>query len=260
MAPQTEAPATPEISRYQLSEWKKGQALFTATDDANFREKPDAAAKVLKTLPFGTRVTVRAPATGRVQVSDRVDRWYEVDVSGEKGFLFGNVLTPFLFEDDFDGDGDKERASVAFTADFKIRVRFFEAATKHVTSVDLEPFGGAYLNVKGGNAKAKLIPASKAGLPLVWVTSRMEACADYGDYYVSNVGKPRIALTLVGLTDPPVLSSYDAKFDPKAKKVTVLRKDTELTEDGKEESTKKTHAFALKDGVFVDAAGKSSDP
>ena len=41
-------------------------------------------------------------------------------------------------------------------------------------------------------------------MPLVKVTSRPEACADYWDIYVVVVdGVPRNALELDGLADPP---------------------------------------------------------
>lgn len=261
MAPDAEPQPAPD--KFQLSEWKKGSTLYVATDEANFREKPDANAKVLHTLPFGAKVVVQSVATPPVRVSDRVDRWYQVAVGRETGFVFGNVLTPFLFEDDFDADGDKELASVAFTADYKIRVRVLDKSApkeKQLSSVDLDPYGGGYLSVKGGNAEAKLLPASKAGLPLIQVTSRMEACADYGDYFVSYLGKPRVALNVTGLTDPPNMSSYSVKFDPKKKTAVVTRTNTEATDDGKETTTRTKKSFTLKDGIYVDGNGKPAQP
>jgi hypothetical protein len=265
-----EAPDAP-VADYEITEWKAGDVLYVANDEANLRAAASAEAVVAATLPLGARVQVAEVATERVRVQDRVDRWYRVEATladgrTAAGFLFGNVLTPYRFAADFDGDGEEEIATVGFTADFQIRVRFLEPAVKgkqRVAWVDARPTGGAYVSRRGGNVSASLVPATVAGIALVKLESRIEACGDYGDYYVSYTaaaprktrgapGKAQLALSLFGLSDPPSSSSFKVKFLPKQRQAVVDRKTSSEDEEGKEVVEKSVQRYALQAGVFVE--------
>ena len=74
------------------------------------------------------------------------------------------MLTPAAFVADFNADGQADLATVAFTADFKIRTSFRLAGQTKVTSVDVPPAGGAYVNRLGGGASIELVSAASAGL------------------------------------------------------------------------------------------------
>ena len=108
-------------------------------------------AKVLASLALGTPVTVKRRLEPRVRLLDRVDSWYEVeakraDGTPVTGLVFGNLLTPLRVEADLDGDGEKELATVAMTADFKIRVRVMEPTlppNQRVANLDLPMAPGA---------------------------------------------------------------------------------------------------------------------
>lgn len=261
------APEKPDapVADYEISEWKTGDVLYVVTDEVNLRAAASAEASVAATLPLGAQVKVTSVATERIRVQDRVDHWYQVsatlaDGKAATGFVFGNVLTPYRFAADFDGDGGEEIATVGFTADFLIRVRFLEPAASgksRVAWVDARPTGGAYVSRRGGNVSASLVPASKAGVALVKLESRIEACGDYGDYYVSYVpGKAQLALSLFGLSDPPSSSSFEVKFRPKERRAVVHHKASTEDDEGKEVVEKSVEQYALESGVFVERTAK----
>jgi hypothetical protein len=240
----------PQEKTYELTDWSKATRVFTATHAARLREKPDPEAPLVAELPFGSEVKILSPASDEVTVKDRTDRWYRVASEGKAGYLFGNVLTTARFEDDFDGDGVKELASVAFTADFKIRVRFFEPKEKTETWVDVEPAGGAFLGLTGGYAYPDALGKAKAGLPLVHVDSHVEACADFADFWVSYTGgKAQLAMTLRGIADPPAMASYQVEFQ---KGLAVVKREQAEEED--KPPKKWTERWVLDGGVFVPPA------
>lgn len=237
---------------WDVSDWSKAKSVWVATDGAHLREKPDADAAVVAELDFGVPVQrVEAVTPEPIEVKDRTDRWYRVSVQGHDGFLFGSVLTTARYEDDFDGDGDLELATVAFTAEKKIRVRFFEPKLKKETSVDVAPTGGAYISFIGGYAWPELVKKATAGLPLVHVDTHVEACSDFSDYWVSyRDGTPRVALWLAGLRDPPNMATYRVEFKPA--KSTVLVHHQQDVEEGKPPK-KWTETWVLDGGVYVEA-------
>lgn len=267
-----EAGAVAPVEGYDFTLWEptgKQASLFVGVDEANLRESPAADAAVVTTLPLGAAVQVLKRGEQRLKVGEYVNHWYRVTYVDPKGtpstgWLFGNTLTPFRFEGDFDGDGEQEVATVVMSADFKIRVRVLEPNVKpprRVSSVDVTPAGQAYLSVKGGPATAKLVPAKTAGLPLVQVDSAPEACGDFSTAYVSYtvpgnkkgvLGKAKVALELGGLSDPPVHSSFKVSFQPKQKGLTVARTNSEEDESGKELQTTERTKYKLADGVFTE--------
>lgn len=267
------------LESYDFTKWEPSEGkvnLFVGVDEANLRQTPAADAAVVTTLPLGAAVRVVARGKDRLKVGEYVNHWYSVeyvDTKGTpdakddqtfKGWLFGNTLTPFRFEADFDGDGEKEVATVVMSNDFKIRVRFMEPKakpTRRVTSVDVMPAGQSYLNVDGGPVVAKLIPAKTAGVTLLQLDSKPEACSDFKSTYVSYevpenkkgvLGKAKNALDVAGLSDPPNVSSYEVTFQPGPKELTVVHSRTEEDESGKEQKSKERQRYGFREGVYAE--------
>lgn len=264
------------LESYSFTEWEpsgKTEALYVGVDEANLRQTASAEGAVVATLPLGAAVRVLEKGKERLKVGEYVNHWYSVeyvDAKGtadaaddavHKGWLFGNTLTPFRFEEDFDGDGEKEVATVVMSGDFKIRVRVLEPNVKpprRVSSVDVSPSGEGYLSVSGGRAEVKLVPAKKAGLVLLQVDSMPEACADFSTTYVSYtgqgkkgvLGKAKVALGLVGLSDSPTFSKFKVSFQAGKKQATVVRTNEEEDESGKVLTTKVQTRYQLSDGVY----------
>jgi hypothetical protein len=267
------------LEGYDFTLWgptDKESRLFVGVDEANLRQSPAAGAPVVTTLPLGAPVQVLKRGPKRLRVGEYVNHWYQVTYLDTKGtpetgddqpftgWLFGNTLTPLRFEGDFDGDGEQEVATVVMSADFRIRVRVLEPNVKpprRVSSVDLIPSGQANLNVHGGPAKAKLVPAETAGLPLVQVDSMPEAGGDFSTGYVSYtvpdnkkgvLGKAKVALNLGALSDAHIQSSYKVSFQPTQQGLTVVRTTTVQDESGKAKKTTERTQYKLADGVFTE--------
>lgn len=253
-----------ELSKYAFSKWEPGATLFASSDDVNVRAAPDPAAPVVATLPFGAKVTVVAPGPGPARAGGKVDRWYRVKAAGTdgktvEGHAFGGALTPLRFEADLDGDGELELATVAMSWDFNVRVRVREPALPAETgtaTLDLKPSGGAYLSLRGGHGDAKLLDPRTAGIPLLALASRPEACADYWEALISyrapgpaRPGEVRVALKLHGITDPPVFQGFDLTFVPGGASVV----ETIENEEEKRTSTSRYRLDAGQ-GLFVKLA------
>ncbi|AGC44917.1 hypothetical protein MYSTI_03611 [Myxococcus stipitatus DSM 14675] len=259
------------LESYDFTQWEPAEKkvnLFVGVDEANLRQTASADAPVVTTLPLGAAVRVVSRGKDRLKVGEYVNHWYSVEYTKEKqtfkGWLFGNTLTPFRFEADFDGDGEKEVATVVMSNDFKIRIRFMEPKAKpsrRVTSVDVMPAGQSYLNVDGGPVVVKLIAAKVAGVTLLQVDSKPEACSDYKTTYVSYqvpenkpgvLGQAKNALDVAGLSDPPNVSSYEVTFQSGAKELTVVHSRTEEDEAGKEKKSKERERYGFRDGVYAE--------
>ncbi len=279
-------PAKRPLESYDFTQFEptgKQAGLYVGVDEANLRASPAPDAAVVTTLPLGAPVQVLKRGPERLKVGEYVNHWYQVtylDTKGtpataddepRTGWLFGNTLTPFRFEGDFDGDGELEVATVVMSGDFKIRVRVLEPNVKpprRVSSVDIVPAGQAYMSVDGGPATAKFVTAKTAGLPLVQVDSSPEACGDFSTTYVSYtvpgnkkgvLGKAKLAMELGGLADPPNSSTYKVSFQPKQQGLTVVRTTIEaVDESGKEEKSTERTQYKLADGVFTEV--KPSGP
>lgn len=252
-APEGEGFAPEDVT---LPSWEAGTKLFTA-DAAEMRDGPGAGGRVAGTLPAGSEIEVAARLEAIEVRARRVGQWYRVKAGGREGYLFGGELTPFAFRVDMDGDGADEIATVAYTADFRVRVRVKDGRSGKTGLLDLVPTGGAYISAQGGVVEALLHGPAVAGIPLLEVRSFVEACADYTHRFVSYVPgpggtAPRMALELAGLTDPPTIASFDVTFDPVARTAKV---DNEVTgEDEQGESIveeKRTERYRLVEGVFV---------
>lgn len=265
------APRTLDSYDFTVFEPSKKADLYVGVDEANLRLSASADASVATTVPLGAAVRVLERGKERLKVGEYVNHWYSVeyvDTQGARftGWLFGNTLTPFRFEADLDGDGEKEVATVVMSADFKVRVRVLEPGVKpprRVSSADTVPAGQGYLGVDGGQAKVTLVSAKKAGVALLQVDSSPEACGDYSTTYVSYtvpgrkkgvLGKAKVALEVSGLADPPSISSYEVSFQPKTQGLTVARTSVEEVDDdgnATRESKERTR-YELKDGVYVE--------
>lgn len=256
-----------DLKAFSFSAYRPGDLLFVAAHDVNLRAAPNTKADLVATLPMATQVKVRAVAGGRAIELGKVDQWYQVEVvdkaaaAGATGYLFGMVLTPAAYRLDLDGDGALEVVTVAFTQAFKIRVRVREpqlAEPSH-TFVDLEPAGGAFIGRRGGLATVKLVPRQTAGVDLVEVFAHVEACADDATHWVSytapagergRLGTARVALSQMGMSDPPTVSSYEVRFDAKARTARVVRTQEGEDDEGAVQRSTSTTAYRLVDGVY----------
>ncbi len=257
-----------EIGQFQFAKYEKGDVLFVASHNTNLRDKPRVKSAVEAILPMATRVKVVKPSSGPTSVIGKVDRWYEVEVldgpgKGERGHLFGMLLTPAAWVVDMDGDGEDEIVTAAFASSFEIRVRIREPKVDEPDSVslDVQSAGGVYLSQKGGHARVSVLPPTKAGIALVQVHAYVEACADYATHWVSYsvpggkpgvLGEPKLALTQGGIADPPVHSDYAVTFDPGKRTAVAVQTNSAEDEDGKESVTKTTTRYKLEDGVYLE--------
>jgi hypothetical protein len=257
---------------YSVSQPEPGAILGLAVDGTNLRASASTTAEVLAALPLGARVKVRAPGAALSRIDQRFDRWHEVEVlepaalAGKRGYLFGAALTPAVFRVDLDGDGALDEVAVAWTWNFKVRVRVragtpagaAAAEPAKVETLDVDPAGQAYACC-GGEATVELLAASVAGVPLVHLSTNARACGDTGEHWVSFLavkGAPprlRESLKAFGLTDPPSNAEVEARFDPKARAVTLVQRvwsDDELDARGKPKVETTTRRLRLVDGTY----------
>jgi hypothetical protein len=111
----------------------KAPRVFVAAYQTPLYARPSADAGVVTALHFGAEVKVLRSA----------DRWYRVATEGKGGYLPEDAFTPTRFEEDFDGDKEKELATVARIGPHTVRVRFFEPQLKTEAAIDLEIAEGA---------------------------------------------------------------------------------------------------------------------
>ncbi len=249
------------LTSYDVSTWEPGSKLFIAVDQASLREEPNEEARVLAALALGSPVTVKQRLGERVRVLDRVDYWYQVEAKGSDGrpvtgHIFGNLLTPLRLEGDLDGDGEKEIATVAMTADFKIRVRVMEPKlppNQRVANLDLRPGGQG----PGGSAQASFVDAKKAGVPLLLVESAPEGSTSNYKIFVSYVvpnhkrgtlGTVLEALSLGEISDPPILVRHAVSFDRRKKRLISVETNKGELKAGR--TVKIRHVYQWNDGVY----------
>ena len=248
---------TTDLSQFNTRPWTAGDKLFVAVPDTNLREAANSQAAVLAVLPLAAPVTVKTVVDTLVRVGERVDRWYEIDTGDKHGFVFGGALTPAGYRFDFDGDGIDELVTVAFTPDYKIRIRDQKTTTNApVNQLDLEPGGQGYVCC-GGALEIATVPKKEASLPLLVIKSTIEACGDYAWYYVSaKDAHPQQALWVSGLADAPSFAEPSVTFDSKGG-ATVVIKAYSLDDNNKEaEVERHTKRYLVKNGVFVEKTGK----
>lgn len=253
--------ASEEVSAYTFTRYEAGADLWVVGADAYLYESPSAASKEGKLLPSGTAAKVAEVGTAVEMVEDRVDTWYRVETALGAGWVHGGRLSPAGWQADFDQDGEVEFMGVTFAPDFSIRVVVVEPNPRvgAESYLDLDPIGGAYLSQKGSTAQPTFQKVKIAGVPLVHVYSGVEACADFGDYWVSyqarapgETGMLRIALELTGISDSPTMSSYDVHFDAKRKQVDVTT--TTANEEGVAPTVERAR-YVFVDGVYRKETG-----
>jgi hypothetical protein len=251
-----------EPTSYDVSTWEPGHKLFIAVDQASLREERGEEARVVASLPLGAAVTVKRRLGERVRLLDRVDHWYEVEAQGAngkavKGLVFGNLLTPLRFEGDLDGDGEREIATVAMTADFKIRVRVMEPKlppNRRVARLDLRSAGAG----PGGSIRASFVGAKKAGVALLRVDSVPQADSHSFKAFLSYVvpgqkqgtlGTVKESLTLHDRVDPPVMVRHAVKFDRRKRRLISVETHKGDLKPGK--TVKLRRVYRWKDGVYI---------
>jgi hypothetical protein len=142
--------------------------------------------------------------------------------------------------------GDRA-VTVGFGDDWKIHVRVTGGG-----ELVLEPAGQAYVGHDVLRVQAELA-TDVAPVPLLKVSSRPEACADFWEIYVSVVdGVPRKALELYGLADPPAMATPSVKFARDGTAVVTLRTE----EDEKHVRTKRTR-YRFDGRVYVDVSKRA---
>jgi hypothetical protein len=251
-----------ELTSYDVSTWEPGHKLFIAVDQASLRMEPDEEATVVTSLALGTPVTVKRRLEARVRLLDRVDHWYEVEAKRADGkpvvgLVFGNILTPLRFEEDLDGDGEKEIATVAMTADFQIRVRVLEPKlppNQRVVNLDLRTAGKG----PGGSTKASFVSAKKAGVALLVVesiplaeSSSFKAFLSYGvpERKPGTLGAVKESLVLHELVDPPVTVRHKVSFDRRKRRLSSVETNNGQLKVGK--TVKLRHVYQWRDGVYT---------
>lgn len=248
--------------------WSDGDRLYIAPQTLHLREKADRKSESVGNMNIGDAVLVKKASEKPSRVDELVNRWYEVEVEtgplkGKSGHAFGSFLTPHRFEADLDGDGKSEIATVAFAGDGAMRVRVLDPSVTgdaHYSQVDVRPSGEEIMGQRGGRVKASLVDRKTAGVPLIKLESRIEACGDFLDAYVSYVtekgeasekGTAREALLVRGVSDPPVFSTFTVQFEPDAKAATVEYENKETLEDGTEKVEKVTEKYSYAAGKFT---------
>ncbi len=241
-----------QLEAYTFTHWPARTTLFAATETEVF-DAPGG--KRTGMLAFGEGVRVEEPgAVG--MADDRVDQW--IRVSGEHpGWVFGGQLTPYRWDVDMDGDGERELVTAAWVSGFTVRVRVLEPNMRAgaTMQLDVDAAGGGYISQLGAIATLDLIPASKAGIALIHVHMGVEACADFRDDWISysssgpsRIGSERVALSLSGLIDPPNDSEFTVEFSGKRKTAYVTHSQAEA--EGQPPSIT-NQRYVLRDGVFL---------
>lgn len=247
-----------DLTAYQFTPYFVKDRVFVARPDTPLFGA-DATTDRAFTLGAGLPVEILAVSgAGPRRWRDRVDTMYEVQAGERRGWVHGGDLTPFAFVEDFDGDGERETATVAFTAEFKIEVTLVEPDLKVGSSVStyLDAAGGAYLSQDGSTVKADIVPMKKAGVTLIHVWTGVPACADFADYWVvyrtegpRRLGLLSVALEQGGLMDPPSCSTYAVKFSASRKMAVVTRTDGGCG-DKKDKPVVSEDRFILVNGTY----------
>ncbi len=250
-----------------LSRFEPGQVLRVASDGARLRAAPSPSGAPIAALILGARVKIVGSSSAAVRLDQRVDHWYEVELAegGARGHLFGAVLSPAVWDLDLDDDGETEVVSAVWTWDFKIKVRVLEPALpagERELSFVVPATGQAYACC-GGNATIEPIARKTAGLSLLSVGTRIEACGDYGTSWLSYRSKRRgaagrlaVAIRTSSLGDPPSYAESKLSFRPKTREAIVVVESWVDDGEGRSEASRSTSRYRLKGGVFVEQAAR----
>lgn len=82
------------------------QRVFT--EKGNFREKPDPKSKLLSQIPSGSSLKILKRTEEVMTVDGITDFWYQIQHNSKNGFMWGGFLSDFIYEADFNMDGEKE--------------------------------------------------------------------------------------------------------------------------------------------------------
>lgn len=252
-------PRSGSLAEFRFTQWNPGAQLFAA-DDLELKERADASGKAVARLGMGTAVAVREMAPAPARLGDRVNKWYRVESAQtrESGWVFGADLTPFRFDQDFDGDGEVEIATVSQGPGLTARVRFLEpglSIAPRVASADARAAGWAQ---GGGELRAQPLSAAQAGVSLVEVDA--EGDREYGSAFVSyqvpgnaqrTLGRAQVALAPSAASDAQVERSFNVEFASAAKTAAVIHTSVQFDPgSGDETRCTKTESYRFESGVF----------
>ncbi|MBC7793149.1 MAG: hypothetical protein H7Z43_05545 [Clostridia bacterium] len=233
------------VNDYHPQSWTEGSVAWTARD-THLMSSATAEDATASGLPLGTKVTVGARSSELTRNADRVDYWYEVTtVAAVKGFVFGADLTPAAFEADLDDDGRKEMATVSWTPEFQLRVRYSDKGI--LKELDVKPAGQTCARF-GGVAHAELVSKKEAGRTLLRLTTNSDECPGTADLLVSFVGsEPRLAFETTDTNQPPKAATHALEFSKD--RLQLLQTTSDTTKPGSETTMRSN--YLLKKGVYL---------
>ncbi len=245
-----------DLTSYTFPKWPVRTTVYAASGEVAVYDA--VGGKSLGLIPFGQALRVEEVGASAT-VADKVDAWYRV--SGPKnGWVHGGDLTPYRWEVDLDGDGEKEVATATWLGDFTVRVRVFEPSVSAggVMQLDVDAAGGGYLSQNGAELQAEIVPYSTAGIAMIHLHLGVEACADFRDDWISytsegagRIGTEHVALSLAGLSDPPNSSTFEVAFSGKRKTAYVTRTTAKGDASAKPTNDVATTRYVLRDGLYL---------
>lgn len=260
------AVAYDQVPTYSMGRFQKGDGVTVFADTVNLREAPNLKAKVLRTLPIGSVVTIRSEPQGLLTVDGVPAEWYEVlaDVSGDGvlGFVWGGFLA--LGSSDWREDGRNLRLVVGIVAremyEFIAEARVLEggkiiarsrfplvqtemgASNKYDYGIELRPFEEGSL------------PGSRR---VFWLHMFYEACGyTRGQRLIFWNGRDLLLSPVANSVSDAGVFSVSSEFvfpeaQPSPKEPLLSVKTTEIMEE-ENTAVEKVQDFILRDGAWIE--------
>jgi hypothetical protein len=222
----------------------EGAQLCAAVDRARVRGTPEEKGQELGTLSLGTCPQRRQMPDVDGVVGERQGRWLAVSHEGKPGWIWSGTLGPPPLKADLDGDGHAELITAAYAPDHRLLVRVADgkpaSEEQRVSWVDLgvQQDMGGFLD----EATLQLVPAAKAGLPLLQVhVPGSEQCGGYSSTTWLAVARlPEGGQRLVGGLsttnggDAPVYMHEEVRFEPSTRTAVLTRISGEYMDSGED--------------------------